>query len=214
MKKIIFILLSVFSLTVWGQNQQLIGGIGKIRLEMSLMEAKRAFPNMLIPVKSDSKFKKIYRINSYTPIKNHTLKDIRLYFYNDTLYTFYINKTPAILKYSLIDKYGKPKEKIREFYHQYIEAHAVYGEEIMDFFDNEINNDKKDVTDIFYEWNEGYPIAQCFLIQRLYTNKKNEREMEIVFSMKNKLISRIIELKEKLLEEENKEQKQKELEKL
>ncbi len=69
-----------FSISMYSQT---IEGIGKLKLSMTLNDVKKSFSKSLIKMQTTSKVKKVYKINSYTPIPNHTCKDIRLYFYND-----------------------------------------------------------------------------------------------------------------------------------
>ena len=189
-----------------------IEGIGKLRLEMSLAEVKTAFPKMLIPLKAASKFKKVYKINSYTPIKDHTLKNIHLYFYNDTLYAFYVKDAPFSLLESLTIKYGKPKERLIEFTQHLLEIVSIYENDAADFLTEATNRTKNDMKDMFYSWNEGNPFLQCVLVQSLYYNAKSEQNLEKIFYMRNRATAKIIELKETLEKEENKENKLKELE--
>ena len=79
-----FLLLLVIACTM-RIDAQTIDGIGKIHLGMTLKDVRAVFPKSLAKVQTSSKVKKVYKINAYTPIKNHNCKDIRLYFYNDTL---------------------------------------------------------------------------------------------------------------------------------
>ena len=147
MKKLLFFLLIVLSSEIHAQTT--IEGIGKIKLEMSLNEVKKAFPKLLIPIETASKLKKAYKINTYTPIQGHTLRDIRLYFYNDTLYAFYVKNAPSILKESLSTKYGKPKEKIVRFNQHMLEIASIYEYDSADFLLETIRKPKEDISDIF-----------------------------------------------------------------
>lgn len=202
----------VMSFESHAQTQSTIEGIGKLRLEMSLKEVKAAFPKMLIPLKSISKFKKVYKINSYTPIKNHTLKNIHLYFYNDTLYAFYVKETPYILLQSLTTKYGKPRERLMEYNQHLIEIASIYELDSADFLSEVESRKKSNIRDMIYSWNEGNPFLQCVLVVSLYDNAKFEEDLERIFYMKNRATSKIIELKERLDVEENKKDRLKELE--
>ena len=67
------------------------------------------------------------------------------------------------------------------------------------------------MKDIFYSWNEGNPFIQCVLVESLYYNAKFEKDLERIFYMRNRATAKIIELKEKLENEENKENRLKEL---
>lgn len=193
------------------QTQTTIEGIGKLRLEMSLKEVKTTFPKMLIPLKSASKFKKVYKINSYTPIKNHTLKNIHLYFYNDTLYAFYVKDAPYSLLESLTTKYGKPRERLIEYNQHLLEIASIYEDDSADFLLEATRRTKSDIKDMFYSWNEGNPFLQCVLVESLYYNAKFEHDLERIFLMRNRATAKIIELKEELEKEENKENRLKEL---
>ena len=212
MKKLLLILSLVLS-TV-GQAQTTIEGIGKIKLEMSLSDAKKAFPKMLLPIKGVSKFKKVYKINAYTPIKGHTLRDIHLYFYNDTLYAFYIKNIPSLLKESLSAKYGEQKKKIVSFQHHLLEIASIYEDDAADFLLEATKKTKSNMSDFFYSWNEGNPFLQCVLVESLYTNENNKRDLDRMFYMRNRATAKIIELKEKLQQEEEKENRRKELDNL
>jgi len=211
MIKKLFIFLVIFFNTEI-QAQTAIEGIGKIRLEMSLNEVKKAFPKMLIPTKACSKFKRAYKINTYTPIKNHTLKNIHLYFYNDTLYAFYIKDVSPYLKYSLKTKYGEPKEKRVNFSDQILEIASIYEYDSADFLLEATKRTKNDISTFFYTWNEGNPFLQCVLIESVYTDEKNKRDMDIMFYMKNRATAKLIETKEKLQELEDKEKRKQDLE--
>ena len=83
MKKYILLFMLAISII---SNAQTIRGIGKLQLDMSLNEVQAIFPKTLQKQKTNSKVKKLYKLNSYTPIKGTTLKGLHLYFYNDTLY--------------------------------------------------------------------------------------------------------------------------------
>ncbi len=212
MKKLLFFLFIVLSSEIHAQTT--IEGIGKIKLEMSLNEIKKAFPKLLIPIETASKFKKAYKINTYTPIQGHTLRDIRLYFYNDTLYAFYVKNAPSILKESLSTKYGEPKEKVVRFNQQMLEIASIYEYDSADFLLETIRKPKDDIADIFYNWNEGNPFLQCVFIESLYTNKNNKKDLDKMFYMKNKATAKLIDTKEKLQELDEKEKKKKELDDL
>lgn len=209
MKKLILLLLFVLNSEI--QAQTTIEGIGKIKLEMSLNEVKKAFPKMLIPIETASKYKKAYKINTYTPIQGHTLRDIRLYFYNDTLFAFYVKNAPSILKESLSTKYGEPKEKIVRFDQHMIEIATIYEYDSADFLIETIRKPKEDIADIFYNWNEGNPFLYCVFIESLYTNKNNKKDLDKMFYMKNKATAKLIDTKERLQELEEKDKKKKEL---
>ena len=211
MKQLFLLLMLVMSFESHAQTQTAIEGIGKLRLEMSLNEVKRAFPKMLTPLKPASKFKKVYKINSYTPIKNHTLKNIHLYFYNDTLYAFYVKNAPYPLLESLTIKYGKPRERLTEYNHHLLEIASIYENDAADFLLEATRRTKTDMKDIFYSWNEGNPFIQCVLVESLYYNDKFEQDIERIFYMRNRATAKIIELEEELEKVENKEKRLKEL---
>lgn len=214
MKLFYFLFMLFMSFESHAQTQTTIEGIGKLRLEMSLIEVKSVFPKMLIPLKAVSKFKKVYKINSYTPIKNHTLKNIHLYFYNDTLYAFYVKDAPYSLLESLTTKYGKPRERHIEYNEHLLEIASIYEDDSADFLLEATRRTKNDMKDIFYSWNEGNPFLQCVLVESLYYNAKSEQDLERIFYMRNRATAKIIELKEKLEKVENKENRLKELDDL
>jgi hypothetical protein len=55
---------------------------------------------------------------------------------------------------------------------------------------------------------------QCVLVESLYTNENNKRDLDRMFYMRNRATAKIIELKEKLQQEEEKENRRKELDNL
>lgn len=211
MKLFVLALMLVMSFESHAQTQTTIEGIGKLRLEMSLNEVKTAFPKMLIPLKSLSTFKKVYKINSYTPIKYHTLKDIHLYFYNDTLYAFYVKDASHSLLESLTTKYGKPRERLIEYEQYLLELASIYEDDSADFLLEAPERTKKGMKDMFYSWNEGNPFHQCVFVESIYHNTKFEEKIERIFLMRNRATAKIVKLKEKLENEENKENRLKEL---
>lgn len=191
--------------------QTTIEGIGKLKLEMSINEVKRAFPKMLIPMKSVYKFKKVYKINTYTPIQGHTLRDIRLYFYNDTLYAFYVKNAPSILKRSLKSKYGEPKEEIVRTDSHMLEIAAIYGYDSADFLLETIKKPKKNVNNFFYRWNNDNPFIQCVFVESLYVDGKGKDTLDYMFYIKNMLTAKLVDTKETLQKVEEEEKKKKDL---
>lgn len=193
-----------------GLNAQTIDGIGKLHLGMTLKDVRAVFTKSLAKVQSSSKVKKVYKISAYTPIKNHTCKDIRLYFYNDTLYTMYVNNVPSILRESLTLKYGEPQRKTVKF-RSYVEELAfVYQDDSPDFL-NENKNRKWDIVDTYCKWNGDNPYTQCCYWELLYENGSNGTAMDCVFYVKNLVLAKCVELEEKALEIEGKEEKKKAL---
>lgn len=207
-KSIIIILTLFFSIGVFAQT---IEGIGKLKLNMTLNEVKKSFPKSLIKMQTTSKVKKVYKINAYTPIPNHTCKDIRLYFYNDTLYALYINNAPIKLRESLTLKYGEPRIDRSSFRSYVLELAVVYQDDSSDFL-NENKVRKWDIIDTSYEWNIGNPFAQCFFWEMLYENGNKGAAMDCVFYVKNMLLAKCVKLEEQLEEEVSKEEKKKGLE--
>lgn len=209
MKTFLIVVISFFF--SMGAKAQTIEGIGKLKLSMTLNEVKKAFPKSLVKMQTTSKVKKLYKINTYTPIPNHTCKDIRLYFYNDTLYALYVNNAPIKLRESLTLKYGEPVRNMARFRSYVLEQAVVYQDDAADFF-NENKVSKWDIVDTYYEWNKGNPFAECFYWELLYENGNKGAAMDCVFYVKNKVLSKAVELEEKLLEVEGKEEKRKGLE--
>lgn len=205
----VFLLLLVITYSI-GFYAQTLDGIGKIHLGMTLKDVRAAFPKSLAKVQTSSKVKKVYKISAYTPIKNHTCKDIRLYFYNDTLYTLYVNNAPSNLRESLTLKYGEPQRKTVKF-RSYVEELAfVYQDDSPDFL-NENKIRKWDIVDTYCKWNGDNRFAQCYYWELLYENGSNGAAMDCVFYVKNLVLAKCVELEEKALEIESKEEKKKAL---
>ena len=191
-------------------SAQTIDGIGKLHLGMTLKDVKAVFPKSLTKVQTSSKVKNVYKINAYTPIKDHTCKDIRLYFYNDTLYTMYVNKAPIKLRESLTLKYGEPQRKTVRFRSYVEELAIVYQNDSPDFLNDNIIQ-KWDIVDTYCKWNGDNPFAQCYYWELLYENGSNGAAIDCVFYVKNLVLAKCVELKEKALELELQEEKKKEL---
>ena len=207
-KYLLFILMVLISICGFSQT---IEGIGKLKLDMTLNEVKKSFPKSLIKMQSSSKVKKVYKINTYTPIPNHTCKDIRLFFYNDTLYALYVNNAPMKLLESLTLKYGEPIKNVTRYSSYITEQIDVYQKEAAYFFDNR-KIKKWHIVDNYYEWNKGNPFAQCFFWELMYEIGNTGVEMDCVFYVKNTILAKCVELEEQIIEEENKEEKRKGLE--
>ena len=204
-------LLLVFALLIPMRiSAQTIDGIGKLHLGMTLKDVKAVFPKSLTKVQTSSKVKNVYKINAYTPIKDHTCKDIRLYFYNDTLYTMYVNKAPIKLRESLTLKYGEPQRKTVRFRSYVEELAIVYQNDSPDFLNDNIIQ-KWDIVDTYCKWNGDNPFAQCYYWELLYENGSNGAAIDCVFYVKNLVLAKCVELKEKALELELQEEKKKEL---
>lgn len=204
-----FLLLFAVACTM-GIGAQTIDGVGKIHLGMTLKDVRAAFPKSLAKVQTSSKVKKVYKISAYTPIKNHTCKDIRLYFYNDTLYTMYVNNAPLNLRESLTLKYGEPQRKTVRFRSYVEELAIVYQNDSPDFL-NENKIRKWDIVDNYCKWNGDNPFAQCYYWELLYEDGNNGAAMDCVFYVKNLVLAKCVELEEKALELEGQEEKKKEL---
>ena len=209
MRKFVLIMLMIsFSIGMFSQK---IEGIGKLKLSMTLNEVKSAFPKSLVKMQTSSTVKKVYKINSYTPIPKHTCKDIRLYFYNDTLYALYVNDAPIELRESLTLKYGEPRTDTHRFRSYVLEQAVVYKDDATDFYSEKKVN-KWDIVDCSYQWNKGNPFAECFYWELMYENGSEGAAMDCVFYVKNMVLAKCVELEELKIEEESKEQKKKELE--
>ncbi len=130
---------------------------------------------------------------------------------NDTLYALYVNNAPVQLRQSLTLKYGEPVRDMARFSSYVLEQAVVYQNDAVDFF-NENKSKKWDIIDTYYEWNKGNPFAQCFFWEMLYENGTKGAAMDCVFYVKNMVLSKCVELEEKLIEVEGKEEKLKELE--
>lgn len=208
MKRRLLLLLVLFiSICV---NAQEIKSIGKLHLDMSFKEVRAIFPQSLVKMKTGSRIKKVYKINTYTPIKNHVCKDIRLFFYNDTLYAIYVNKAPEILINSLSIKYGKPYEHVDGYRSSIYEAQDVYKNDFPDFIDT-YNPKRWDIYVRTYEWNKDNPIIQSIFWKRLYKDENNEPAGHYVFIIRNKVISECVRLEDSILDEQDKEKQKKEL---
>lgn len=193
-------------------NAQSIDGIGKLHLGMCLKDVKTIFPKSLIKRASTSKIKSLYTINSYTPIKNHTCKDLHLYFYNDTLYAIYLKDSSGNLKESLSIKYGEPQQRYVR-YNTYVEALAsIYESEATDFLNDRYYNRQNYSGDCF-EWNSNNPFARCFFWQLTF-EKGNLLGLDELFCIKNYIISKVVELEEDSLKYKEEGRKKKELEEL
>lgn len=208
MRKFLLLLLAV-AYTI-GFDAQTIDGLGKIHLGMTLKDVRAVFPKSLAKVQTSSKVKKVYKINAYTPIKNHTCKDIRLYFYNDTLYTMYVNNAPLNLRESLALKYGEPQRQTVRFRSYVEELAIVYQDDSPDFL-NENKIRKWDIVDTYCKWNGDNPFAQCYYWELLYEDGSKGAAMDCVFYVKNLVLAKCVELEEKALELEGQEEKKKEL---
>lgn len=200
----------VFLITSFSANAQVINGIGKLRLDMTLKEVRAIFPKSLVKAKTGSRVKKVYKINTYTPIKNHICKDIRLFFYNDTLYAIYVNKAPEILINSFGIKYGKPHEHANGYYSSLAEAKDVYKNDFVDFIDT-YEPKKKDIVVRTYEWNKDNPFIESIFWQRFYKDENYEVAGHFVFIIRNKVISECVRLEDKILDEQDKENQKKDL---
>ena len=72
MKKLIILLMFIPMIGF----AQTIKGIGQLHLDMSLQEVQSLFPKKLIKQKSTVKSKKVFKLPSYTPIKEYTFKNL------------------------------------------------------------------------------------------------------------------------------------------
>ena len=182
---------------------QTITGLGKIRLESSFKDVKALFPKSLIKITTTNKSQnvKVYKINSYTPIKNHTCRDIHLYFYKDTLYSIYVNNAPDILCSSLTQKYGEPKKKYVRFNSYAEEIVSIFMYDAADFIvDSKIG--KSDIMDTFASWNEDNPFADCCFIECLYEKPTGGGACDNIFYIRNNVVAKIVLLEEQIKEEE------------
>ena len=212
-KFFILILLSI----VLDVNAQTLKGIGKLSLDMSLNEVKALFPKSLQKQNTDSKVKKIYKVNSYTPIKGTTLKGLHLYFYNDTLYSIYIDEVPTSLKEDMTLKYGKPSEifpdpyfNLRTFMN-YVEYQVfLYKSDAVDFYD-EKKVDSHGYMGTIYEWNRKHPFIEARLAEITYYCN-GELCLDELFYIKNLDYAKCVELEEDKLKEEDKQKRLQEIE--
>lgn len=208
MKQVFLFLLIAFSCI--NANAQTIDGIGKLHLDMSFKEVKALFPQSLIKLETNSKIKKVYKINTYTPIKGHTCRDIRLFFYNDTLYAMYITKAPQVLRKSLTLKYGEPEENLLRLANSVLEIINIFQWDSGDFIDG-YYREKEDIMESCYEWNKGNPFAQCQFWESLSEDKNGKILSDYIFLVRNKVQSECVKLEEEILEKEGEEKMKEEL---
>ena len=209
MKRVfLFLLIAIICINASGQT---VNGIGKLHLDMSFKEVKALFPQSLIRLKTNSKIKKVYKINTYTPIKGHTCRDIRLFFYKDTLYAMYITKAPQVLRKSLTLKYGEPKEDRQRLTNSAWEIISIFQWDFDDFIDG-YYREKGEIIDTYYEWNIGNPFAQCQFWESLSQDKSGKVSSDYIFLVRNKVLSECVKLEEDIMEKEGEEKKKKELE--
>lgn len=193
-----------------------IKGIGKLKLDMPLKEVQSIFPKSLQMQKTNSKVKKIYKANSYTPIEGTTLKGLHLYFYKDTLYSIYIDEVPMSLKRDLMLKYGKPDEifpdpyfNLRTFRSHVEYQTFLYKSDAVDFYD-EKNVDNYGYEGTIYEWNRKNPFIETRLAEISYYCK-DELCLDMLFIIKNLAYSKCVELEEEKLKKEDNDNRLKEL---
>ena len=206
-----FLLFLVIAFACINVNAQTIDGIGKLHLEMSFKDVEAVFPKSLVRLKTNSKVKKVYKINTYTPVKGHMCKDVRLFFYHDTLYAIYITKPPMILLNSLKLKYGEPTENYQRFSGHAFEIIGIFQYDYDDFIDGYFI-DKTDVTDTYYEWNSGNPMAQCQFWHCIYKDKNGNLSSNDVFLVRNKIVAEMVHLEDKIIDKESEGERKKELE--
>ena len=193
-----------------------IKGIGKLKLDMSLKEVQSLFPKSLQKQKTNSKVKRIYKVSAYTPIKGVTLKGIHLYFYNDTLYSIYIDEVPLKLKEDLTLKYGKPSEifpdpyfNLRTFRNHVEYQVFLYKSDAVDFYD-EKKADSHGYVGTIYEWNRKHPFIETRLAEITYYCK-GELCLDELFIIKNLAYAKCVELEEEKLREEDNDNRLREL---
>ncbi len=216
MKKLLFICCLIAIPIFCFCQTETIKGIGKLQLDMSLNDVRALFPKSLQIQKTSSKVKKIYKINAYTPIKGTTFKNLHLYFYNDTLYSIYIDEVPVSLKEDLTIKYGKPLEIFPDAYfnlrtfRNYVEYQVfLYKSDAVDFYD-EKKVGSHGFVGFIYEWNKKHPFFEARLAEISYYCK-GELCLDEIFFIKNNAFAKCVELEEKKLEEEEKHKRLKEL---
>ena len=207
MKKLFFLIMFV-PLLAFGQT---IKGIGKLSLDMSLKEVQSLFPNKLVKQKTSSEVKKIYKLSSYTPIREHTFKNLYLYFYNDTLYTIYALDVPAKLKDSFTIKYGAPTENIYRFRSYTEEMIAIFKNDASDFIFSKNNGSSHGFQDTFYKWKNGNPFVEVLYVFGTYFVGDDIKARE-VFYIKNLAYAKCIELEEEKIKEQEKENRAMDLE--
>lgn len=213
MKKYILLFMLAISII---SNAQTIRGIGKLQLDMSLNEVQAIFPKTLQKQKTNSKVKKLYKLNSYTPIKGTTLKGLHLYFYNDTLYSIYIDEVPMSLKKDLTIKYGEPKQVFPDPYFNlrtfknYVEYQVfIYKSAAVDFYD-EKKVGSYGYEGSIYEWNQKHPFIEARLAEITYYCK-GELCLDEIFYIKNTVYAKCVELEEEKMKEEKDENRLREL---
>ncbi len=217
MKKLValfgFIVLPLFCFCQTGT----IKGIGKLQLDMSLDEVRAIFPKSLQKQNTESKVKKIYKINTYTPIKGTTLKGLHLYFYNDTLYSIYIDEVPMGLKKDLTLKYGTPNKIFPDPYYNlryfknYVEYQVfIYKSDASDFYDEKRVNSYGYEGSI-YEWNRKHPFIEVRLAEFTYYNN-GDLCLDELFYIKNTAYAKCVEWEEEKMKEEKGQERLQEIE--
>ena len=207
MKKYFILILLMLSFNV--TNAETIKSVGKIALDMSFNEIKTLFPNQLTKQKTSNEIKKVYKISSYVPVKDCTVKDIYLYFYSDTLYAIYINDADQVGEAFKI-KYGKPAEHNYRFRTQVEEVTAIYKSDAVDFID--YSHTYFDYLDTFYEWNNDNPFIETRLITRCWTDDNDKLYLKEVLLIKNNAYAKCVELETEKHEYDMKNERLKELE--
>lgn len=207
MKKLILFLLFVPVLS-FGQT---IKGIGKLSIDMSFKEVQTLFPKKMVKQQTSSPIKKVYKLSSYTPIREHTFNNIYLYFYNDTLYAIYSLDAPVALKESFTIKYGKPTEKFYRFRSSVEEMAAIFDLDAVDFIYKWDNTKTYGFEDTFYKWQNDNPFIQVLYVFGTYYDGEDIKAKEI-FYIKDIAIAKCVELEEEKAKLEDREKKAKELE--
>ena len=211
MEKILLIL-ALLLISFNGINAQSIKGVGKITLDMTLKEAQAAFPNKLTKQKTSTDVKKVYKMSSYTPVKDCTLKDIYMYFYCDTLYAIYINDAMEIKK-PFISKYGEPSSYFRRIKSYVEERIAIYDSDATDFIDYS-KSSSYGFEETFYTWKNSNPFIVTKYVEGTYYVNDQDLDFMGILVIKNQAHAKCVELETEKREEQRKQERLKELEDL
>lgn len=113
MKKMSFLFFLLFSVNVCGQN--ILNGIGKIKLGMSFEEIREIVQSELTPRKHywDVDEVRKFEVRKYKPIEGYYIENLEFSFYKNKLFMME-SRGKTNIDEALTIKYGKPKTTIEE----------------------------------------------------------------------------------------------------
>lgn len=113
MKKISFLFFLLFSVNVCGQN--ILNGIGKIKLGMSFEEIREIVQTELTPRKHYWNVDEVrkFEVRKYEPIEGYYIVNLEFSFYKNKLFMME-SRGKTNIDEALTIKYGKPKTTIEE----------------------------------------------------------------------------------------------------